>query len=39
MVIKSRALKLRDYKESRIIALIYIHIVGEKLHITLSSIF
>ena len=39
MAIKSHALELRGYKESRIVALIHTHIVGERSHTILSSIF
>ena len=41
MVIKSYALELRGYEESRIVVLTYTHIhtVGERSHITSSFIF
>ena len=39
MVIKSHALELKGYKESRIVALIHTHIAGERSHITLNFIF
>ena len=39
MVIKNYALELRGYKESRIITLTHIHIIGERSHIILNFIF
>ena len=39
MAIKSHALELRGYNESRITALTHTHITGERSHTTLSSIF
>ena len=39
MVIKSRALKLRGYKESKTVTLTHTHTVGKKSYITLNSIF